>query len=306
MIILIKKIIILSFFIIGLGVLAFKLDDITDKLAKVLRREPTVVISKVNSHYKNNGFEFVKESTNYIPYSRQDLKDIFYSSLNSGYETFTFYCPTEYFECLDDVHSFSSDNSLLTHINNFVSPFNNFDNIKVVYDETGEVTIKVNKLYSPDEINVINQEIDRIIATELTSEMELEDKILTIHDYIINKTKYDEERLDGIINYKSNIAYGPLIEGYGICGGYSDAMALFLNRWNVPNFKVASDTHVWNGVYIGDTWLHLDLTWDDPVSEDRSKDTLLHKFYLINTLALEGYEITDHDFNKTIYRELAN
>ncbi|MDD2208244.1 MAG: hypothetical protein PHG03_01825 [Bacilli bacterium] len=302
----VKKIIILSFFIIGLGVLAFNFDDITDKLAKVLRREPTVVISKVNSYYKNNGFEFVKESTNYIPYSQQDLKDIFYSSLNAGYETFTFYCPAEYYECLNDVHSFSSDNSLLTHINNFVSPFNNFDNIKVVYDETGEVTIKVNKLYSPDEISIINQEIDRIIASKLNSEMELEDKILTIHDYIINKTKYDEDRLSGIIKYKSNIAYGPLIEGYGICGGYSDAMALFLNRWNVPNFKVASDTHVWNAVFMGDAWLHLDLTWDDPVSEDRSKDTLLHKFYLIDTSTLESYEITDHDFNKTIYRELAN
>ena len=134
--------------------------------------------------------------------------------------------------------------------------------------------------------------------------MELEDKVLKIHDYIINNTKYDEDRINGIIKYKSNIAYGPLIENYGICGGYADAMALFLNKWNIPNYKVASSTHVWNAIYINEQWLHLDLTWDDPVSEDRSIDTLLHKFYLIDTRTLEDYEITDHDFNKTVYREL--
>ena len=82
-------------------------------------------------------------------------------------------------------------------------------------------------------------------------------------------------------------------------------MALVLDRLEVANFKVASSTHVWNAVLIDDEWLHLDLTWDDPVSVDHSKDTLLHKFYLINTETLEEFDINDHSFNKSVYRELA-
>ncbi|MDD2504971.1 MAG: transglutaminase domain-containing protein [Bacilli bacterium] len=301
-----KKSLTIIFLLAILVGLSFQINPVTDKLAKVLRREPTVIITKPNSYYKSYNYKYVKESKTYIPYSKQDLKDIFYSILNNGYQSLTFYCPSEYTDCLNDVNSFSSDANLLTHINNFVSPFNTFSDIKVIYDETGEVTVKINKLYTTEEINQINSQIDKIIAKEIKEDMELEDKVLKIHDYVINTTKYDEDRINNIIKYKSNIAYGPLIEKYGICGGYADTMALFLNRWNVPNFKVSSTTHVWNAIYINDTWLHLDLTWDDPVSEDRTINTLLHKFYLIDTKTLEEYNITDHDFNKTIYQELAN
>lgn len=83
-------------------------------------------------------------------------------------------------------------------------------------------------------------------------------------------------------------------------------MAIFLNRWNVPNFKVASNTHIWNAVYINNKWLHLDLTWDDPVSINSDKNNLIHKFYLIDTETLESYNIDDHEFDKIIYQELLN
>ena len=130
--------------------------------------------------------------------------------------------------------------------------------------------------------------------------MKTEDKILKIHDYIINTTKYDTDNSDS----KSSTAYGALINHKAVCGGYADAMALFLNKFNVPNFKIASNTHVWNAVYIDSTWLHLDLTWDDPVSSS-GEDTILHKFYLIDTPSLEKYKITDHEYDKTIYEELS-
>ncbi|NLL02378.1 MAG: transglutaminase domain-containing protein [Mollicutes bacterium] len=301
-----KKALTIIFCLVITILIAYQINPITAKIATLLSREPKVIIPKPNSYYKKHDYKFVQETKDYIPYSKQDLLNIFYSILNNGYETFTFYCPSEYTECLKDVSSFNSQSNILTHINNYVSPFNNFSDLKVISDETGEVTVKVNKLYSADEINVINNRIEMIIAEELTNETSVEDKILKIHDYIINHTKYDEDRVKGISNYKSNIAYGPLMENYGICGGYADSMALFLNKWNVPNFKISSGTHVWNAVYLNNKWLHLDLTWDDPVSQDRSIDNLIHKFYLIDTKTLEDYQITDHDFDKLIYREMAN
>ncbi|HHX33109.1 MAG TPA: hypothetical protein GX713_02655 [Mollicutes bacterium] len=301
-----KKIFITLFTLTLLFLLAINFDYITDAFSNLLRHNRTVIITEPNLYHKNTYYKFVKQSEDYIPYSRQDLVDIFFSILNNGYEKFTFYCPSEYKDCIKDVNSISSSSSTLTHINNFVDPFNNFSSIKVTYDETGEITVEVTKSYTEEEIIKINEKVDEIINKELNSSMTLEEKILKIHDHIINITKYDQDRLDGIIKYKSNIAYGPLLEGYGICGGYSDAMAIFLNRWNVPNFKVASNTHIWNAVYINNKWLHLDLTWDDPVSINSDKNNLIHKFYLIDTETLESYNIDDHEFDKIIYQELLN
>ena len=119
--------------------------------------------------------------------------------------------------------------------------------------------------------------------------MNQEEKIRAIHDYIINNTEYDVERNEtGTSNYDSNTAYGALIQGKAICSGYADAMALFLARFNIPNYKIASGTHVWNAVYINNTWLHLDLTWDDPVSK---KGNILDIILVNNMIViLNNYE----------------
>jgi hypothetical protein len=295
----------LAFLLVIVIVCLLNLDKITNMFAYFLKDNPTVIISKANSYYKNANYDFVKQSSDFIPYSKQDLKNIFYSILNNGYDKFTFYCPEEYTDCLKDVNSISTDNNLLTHINNYVNPFNDFNSIEVILKPSGEVNVEVNKLYTTEEINAVNKKLDEIETKIITSDMKTDDKILAFHDYVINNTKYDTEKEKNNSNYKSNIAYGPLIEGYAVCGGYADAMALFLSRLNVPNFKIASETHVWNAVYINNKWLHLDLTWDDPVTENGTKDTLLHKFYLIDTKTLESYKISDHDYDKSIYIELS-
>ena len=183
--------------------------------------------------------------------------------------------------------------------------YNNFSNIHVIYSSIGEVNVKVTKLYSIHDIIVINNKIDQIYNEIITDDMSLDDKILTIHDYIVNNTIYDKDKVSGNSNYKSSTAYGVLMEGYAICGGYADTMALFLNKLNVPNYKVASETHIWNAVYLNNKWLHLDLTWDDPVTLNSDKNTLLHKFFLIDTKTLEGYKIESHEFNKSVYSELS-
>lgn len=279
---------------------AFNYNKIINYISRIFSKEPKVILNEPNAYYKKVSYDFVKESETFIPLSIQDIKDIFYSILNRGYDEFTFYCPSEYISCLDDVNSITNDANTLTHINNFVSPFNNFKAINVTYSQSGEVNIKIEKLYKNEDINTINNKIDEIIKENITEDMTAEDKILKIHDYIINNTKYDTNQTDS----KSSTAYGALINNIAVCGGYADSMALFLNRFNIPNFKIASSTHVWNAVYLDNAWVHLDLTWDDPVSSS-GEDTILHKFYLIDTPSLEKYKITDHEYDKTIYEELS-
>ena len=138
---------------------------------------------------------------------------------------------------------------------------------------------------------------------KITDDMQLDIKIKTIHDYIIENTKYDSKRSDEASSeYDSYTAYGPLFQGYGVCSGYSDLMMLFLNKMGISNIKVTSENHIWNLVYINDTWLHLDLTWDDPVL-DNGKDIIDYTYFLITTEELFKQNDNQHYFNEAIYLE---
>ena len=282
--------------------------------------DPEVFIPTSNSYVKKENFLFIQNTEDFLPFSKGDLKNIYYTIVNNGWKEFTFYCPSEYVHCLEDVKEISNDQDLLTHLNNYVHPFNGFSNVKTVISESGDITVSISYFYSDEQIKAINKKIDEIYKNIITNDMDAYTKILTIHDYIINNTKYDVERNNqGESNYHSYIAYGPLIEGYATCNGYTDAMALFLEKMNIPNFKVAmtpeensnTEGHVWNAVYLDNQWVHLDLTWDDPVSSDGT-DYLQHKYFLITTTQLEEADnsgeviVTEHQFKKNIYPELKN
>ena len=276
------------------------MDSISNKLANFIDNEKKVSVATSNEYAKDYNFKFVSQSEDYIPYSYQDLLDILYSILNNGWEVFTFYCPTEYEQCANDIDKIGKDTTLLSNINNFVHPFNSFSKIAIESSPTGEITIKITKLYNDDEINKINNGVNEIINNTITDDLTDKDKILTIHDYIINNTRYDTDKK---YDY-SYTAIGPLSYGTAVCSGYADLMAIFLTEFGFRNFKVASETHVWNAVLIDGEWLNLDLTWDDPITANSDIDTLLHQFYLINTEKLLEFDTADHNFNTTIYQEL--
>lgn len=307
-----KKRILTLILCIGLLVaVGLKIDSITEYIAKYFNNTPAIALEKKNKYAKSENYAYVQYTDNFVPYNFQDLINIFYTVLDSGYDTFTFYCPKEYGDCISDIEKISDHDyvDVLTTIGNFISPYNNFTSLKVQYDTAGEVTIDVTHLYTEqDKINISNK-IDAIWKELVTADMSTEDIIYAFHDYIINHTRYDENYEQEIKEKKTpthqaSKANGPLFEGYAICSGYTDVMAMVLDKLEVKNFKVASSTHVWNAVYLNDKWVHLDLTWDDPVSEDHTINNLLHKFFLIDTATLEEFDIKDHTFDKSIYLEL--
>ena len=255
----------------------------------------------IKDEYTNPDFIFVKNTSNFTPYGKQDLLNIFYTVLNNKVNNFTFYCPKEYINCIMDVQYLSKDENILTHLNNFVHPFNSFSSLKTNISDTGEINIEITPIYSEEEISKIKSEVNKIINNNITKDVKDDyDKIKIIHDYIINNTKYD------IKNDKSIKSYN----AYGTCNGYTDLMAIFLSEMGYQNFKIATTTktsgHVWNAVNINNEWLHLDLTWDDPVSND-NENYLYHKYFLINTEELKTADnnitSTEHLFDSSIYTE---
>lgn len=259
---------------------------------------------KPNEYYRPNNYSYVQITDDFIAKDEKHLLNIYYTIINSGIDSFTFRCDKEYVNCLDDVDSLSNSQSVLSNINSFVHPYNSFSSVETQYDTLGKVVLKINKAYSEEEIAAVNNEVKKVIDSKNASIIDTRDLIKTFHDYIINNTKYDSNRSDRkIVDYKSDIAYGPLIEGYGLCGGYTDAMALFLDYYKIPNFKVISENHIWNAVRVDGKWYHLDLTWDDPISKS-GKDILEYTFFLIKTEKLLQLEKEQHIFDQNIFKEV--
>ncbi len=297
-----KNIIVPGFLLICLSIIIWKLDYITNNIAKLTSSRPTATVDPANTYSYDNDYLYVQKSQDFVPYSKQDIMNIFYSILDNGYESFTFYCPSEYDNCLKDVEEISNNQTIMTDIGNFVHPYNNFTHLKVVTDSFGQVDVLVTKMYDSSEIRDINDKVDKILKETVNDEMALEDKVLAIHDYIINFASYDEHDKSS----NSGNAYGALIEGISKCAGYADALSIILARLNIKNFKVASKEHVWNAVYINDTWSQIDLTWDDPIVENGATitDTIRHKFYMIDTPTLLSYDTLEHNFDDKIYLEV--
>ena len=281
------------------------IDTITDYVVSKLDNTKEVVILDSNKYHKDASYKFVQETTDFVPYSYHDLLNIIYTVINNGWNSFTFYCPKEYSECLSDIKDISTNDTLLTQINNYANPFNSFSSVQTLYDDKGEITLKITKTYTNEEIALLNDKVTTMLNTVITDNMTLKDKLLAIHDYIINNTKYDTEKNNnGTSKYHSNTAIGVFMEGYATCNGYADAYALALDKLGIRNYKVSSNTHIWNAVYYNDEWLHVDLTWDDPVSSD-GKDYLYHKYFLVNNeqMKKEDEDLQDHIFDKKVFQE---
>lgn len=300
-----KKLALLGMAMILCGLIMMRKDDIITIIHTYIKLdEKSVSIEEKNDYYRDYDFLFVQNTNDFVPKNNQDILNIYYTAINAGKTSFTFYCPKEYAGCLDSIEELANDQDELSDINNFVHPYNGFSHIETEYDSLGKVTINIIKSYKEKDIRLIEKQIDILLPQITSPNNTAEENIKSIHDYIINHSKYDSLRSDqNIFTYKSDTAYGPLFEGYAICSGYTDLMELFLEKLQIRSFKVSSEDHVWNAVYLNNRWYHLDLTWDDPVASD-GRDYLEYNYFLIDTNKLLSIETTQHTFNQNIYQEL--
>ena len=265
-----------------------------------------VSLGKTNEYFRDLNFNFVQVTDNFRPNNKQDLYNIYYTIINAGKDEFTFYCPSTWKECIDEVKYLSNDQANLSNINNFVHPFNSFRHIETSYDSNGKIILKIKHAYTDSDILNVKSVIEKIENELKNDSLDNSEQIRLYHDYIVNNTVYDSDRSDNnIINYKSDIAYGTLVEGHSLCGGYTDAMAILLNDMGIPNYKVTSKNHIWNAVKLGDVWYNLDLTWDDPVTQNGIQ-LIEHDFFLITTEKLKQIEQTEHSFDEAVYSELVS
>lgn len=268
----------------------------------ILKVRDNVNLDK-NEYYKDENYLFVQNTDNFVVNNKQEIINAIYTIINSGQDKFTFFCDDDYFTCINDFKEIREDRVLLSNINNFVHPYNSFKEINTIYDDYGNLTIEVYKKYSEEDIKLINDKVNEIIKSDIKDNMSTKEKIKVIHNTIISNSKYateDIQKENPDLDYSK--AGGVLFSGLGICNSYADAMAIFLEKLDINNYKIASDSHVWNLVLVDEKWLHLDLTWDDPVTSDGS-DKLQFLFFLINNERLNKLNVEMHDFDENVYIE---
>jgi len=271
----------------------------TSFILKFKNNEVIVPYDKTVNH-RNYNYKTVHETDDFKPKNINDIKNIYYTVLNNGWDEFTFYCPKDYKNCSDDVKSIINEKDYITQINNYVSPYNSYKNYNTSITNDTEIFLKVDKLYTDYDIDNINQEIDKIFnELNINKNNYTLDDIKQLHDYIINNTKYDKDYEDNTESI-SNKASGALFHNLALCSGYADTFSLMLDKLNIPNFKVSNNEHVWNVVLINNEWKHVDVTWDD---DERYKNNY-YNFYMLTTDELLKKDNDIHAFNREIYKEI--
>ena len=301
-----KRVLYILFLVISMCIIFLNRNFIVKQIinAVIQYKEPNLEFK--NSYYLKYDFKSVSPINEIHLKNKSDLISLYYSIINNGNDSFEFYCPESYSNCLNDINDLANNPKELSIINGYVHPYNSFDTIETLYNSLGKVNLTIKKTYPEQIIEKINNKVEEIVTAEVKDEKDPRKIIKIVHDYIINHSKYDKERTDkNIINYNSSTAYGVLFEGYGICSGYSDAMALFLNYYDIPNFKVASENHVWNAVYLDGKWYHLDLTWDDPILTS-GEEILDDTYFLITSEELKKLNDSQHHYDENIYKEFLN
>lgn len=256
------------------------------------------------SNYSNKNYEFayLKKTDKFTPKNKRDLINIFYTLIDSDTDNYVIFCDEEYTSCANDAEDIMNSNLLLTTINTFVHPYNEYSEIQMTSPDDTVINLNIHRLYTDEEIIYIEDKLNKIEKQIITDDMTIKEKIKKMHDYIADNTKYE----DNILYAKANAL---LLYKRARCSAYTDLLSIYLYKLNIPNYRIASEKHIWNLLYIDNEWLHIDLTWDDPVLSN-GKDKTLHDFFLITTKKLEELDPIDkdtntssHTYNKEIYKE---
>ncbi|WP_084040208.1 transglutaminase domain-containing protein [Demequina sp. NBRC 110053] len=120
-----------------------------------------------------------------------------------------------------------------------------------------------------------------------------EERVTLIHDWIVDHATYDMTAFEEITGSElsdrvaqSQEAYAIFALGTAVCNGYAMAFAAMAEQAGVDAVVVtgsdgAGETggaHAWNKVLIGDEWLLVDTTWNDPIAPE---PILRHDYLLV-------------------------
>lgn len=155
-------------------------------------------------------------------------------------------------------------------------------NIKISYSISPQTLVQYKHITEKEVFNIISENIAKSMPDYLKEKI--------IHDYIVHNTSYSSE--DGALSY---IPYNAIINGKGVCSAYAMSAKIMFDLVGIENIYISgtatannkTENHGWNLVKIEDSYYHLDLTWDDPVT-----------FWDFDNVNYNYYNINDDEMSK--------
>lgn len=191
----------------------------------------------------------------------------------------------------------------IDEVMNRYSDFSYLKEVRYSMTQSG-VTINFTYTLNTDEIIKMNTglyDVVKNVASKIQRQMSNvttnQEKVKIIHDYIVNNFKYDIDYLktQNTAQYaRDSHAYYALVNNKAICGGYASAFQRLAKYFGIEAIIVKGYAegvpHAWNKVKIGDEWLNVDVTYDDPVVNGNTN---------INSIRYDYFLKTDYEFSKT-------
>ncbi|MBO5790301.1 MAG: transglutaminase domain-containing protein [Clostridia bacterium] len=111
------------------------------------------------------------------------------------------------------------------------------------------------------------------------------EKTVFLYEYVCSNFTYDDSM--AVID-----AYTMLLSKKGVCQGYTLLLDKLLTKIGIPCENVFSDAvnHIWNEVYLGGKWYHIDATFGDDLDDYTYGGFALHSYLLVSTDALLALE----------------
>ena len=134
----------------------------------------------------------------------------------------------------------------------------------------------------------VDAKASEIVKKITDKKMSTYEKALVLHNWLIANANYDH-------TYTNYYEDGVLLKGKGVCNSYSLAYGLLLSKAGITNAYEYGNDHIWNLVKFGNSWAHVDVTWDDP-----GEGGLEQIYYFgVTDYALQG--VSNHERTKRVY-----
>jgi transglutaminase/protease-like cytokinesis protein 3 len=199
------------------------------------------------------------------------------------------------------VRCLKEDHTELFWIGKGYSTLTGSDYTKITFD----IITAVDRYDYTDYVQSLNNEVNNILS-RIPDNASTYEKVLTVHDIIVNNTDYacdyyTKSYEESEMYYN---AYGCLVDHYSVCDGYSKAFKLLMDKLGIRCGIVSgkslrsTEGHSWNYVEIDGEYYWLDVTWDDPVSNNPGEVNrdLLHTYFCITDEQL----LRDHSIDESL------
>ncbi|MDE6398602.1 MAG: hypothetical protein K2L51_04710, partial [Clostridiales bacterium] len=159
--------------------------------------------------------------------------------------------------------------------------------------------------------------VETAVAAAKAHSNDIVERIKFVNKYIIDKTEYDYgayENAQRGVEYDGYVdtAYGALVNGKAMCGGYARAFKAILDRLDIPcvlimgsgdsgkssgELQKGVEAHMWNAVQIKGLWYAVDVTWNDgAVNPERymllGDDEFSRNHFPDGTISSSGFELS--------------